>query len=333
MMSSSYRVPMSGEGVPQVFAFDIRPEFYRPTIAKSVVLILGGVAYIALAMIIVASQGGAFTFLALIFGVGGIWSIVRGLRCWRYAIVWSAKAVEPDVSQNSDSEFANDANASQFYRSLVYRFWRRGKQEPRILSRVDDAGLPKPRAILIGSTNWTDQCVRSVSHDLVEPEFVRARPTGAGMVKTVPELILVAIVWLLLVFLFLQLLSNGVSSQSLTNVVIGVIGVTALIAAVVFLFARRGYAVLGGAGLLAGPSRIELHGARRVHTWSASDTLMIVHRTSPRSGELTVNLFSDGADGSDGRGSFRFYGVNDPGFQTLWRMWIHPHQVRNLIEE
>lgn len=323
---------MSGSDSPKIFALDIRPEFHRPTWWRALVLVGGGLLVMALVAYGMWSYGAAFSILLLLGGAIGLAMLVNGVLDWRRAGRWQREINEGHSERDGDSTTGDQGTKlDRLYRAVVLRRFRAWFGEPAMVSDFRSAGAPLPRAVLIGSPKWTDRLPRSVSPDLVEPEFIRSRPTGMGLLRISPGLLIISIVWLFFAMLCYRFLAHGIASQSWGYIAFGALGGAALVMSVLAPIRKRGYATLGG-GLIAGPSRIEKHSARHMRAWTPHDTIMLVHRTRPRSRELTVDLISDNPGRGPRRTTMLFYAPDDPGFQTLWRMWIHPLQVGELLE-
>lgn len=199
-----------------------------------------------------------------------------------------------------------------------------------LASALRRAGLPSPRAIAIGPPDFLRSLPDPPPPDLVEPEMVRSFPGRSARRGLLMWLGWAAMtVWCLSTALIVGLGLLGNRPWPWPSVLIG--NVFPLAFVVLYRLRTRGYSALGGAGLIAAPSHIEWHGVGAPRVWTAADTTLVV--LPSRFGASLVVRLDRGADPRRAVSHrLYFYGVDDPGFQTLWRMWLHPMSVEHLAD-
>lgn len=208
-----------------------------------------------------------------------------------------------------------------------------GRTRPGLRASMERDGVPRVRAIVVGPASWWRELPTAVPADLVEPEEIRRRPTGRFLLRRVfsaggvPDLIARGLLALVLLAIVWRV-ALGMSWYGIYGVWGYALGATVAVLAAWWLAAAFGRSLLGSA-IVAGPSFLERAGTFGATRWTAETTTLLVSRTRDGSGVLAA-LTTTEAPGAPRPITLRFFGLDDPGFQTLWRMWLHPLGVEHL---
>jgi hypothetical protein len=258
------------------------------------------------------------TLIALFALAFGLW-LVRSARRWHSLSSPHGVrcAIEKRGSQWPDSAHDRAAGA---VRSVWEPFRRARWEQLPAAARAFD--LPAPRALVIDPTERFKPLPREFSPDLLEPEDVGKRASGAAAKSRALSMGTLAAIVVVLLLVGPQLLGGGAPLRPGLIIFISIV----LLSWLYGIFSpARGRWIPGVAdSIIAAPSLIVVRSLRTTTVFTPADSLLVLARERQTVRDSRVTITRD--DGK--RVVLRFAGPEDERLQTLWTMWNHPRASR-----
>lgn len=323
---------------PLVVALDIRPAHGPPSVSPLPFFLLTGVALIvgAFPLVFLLQTSALPLYVAIPFFAPAPFACVYGVVVWRHRRRWLAWFNKHDAS---DRTAGAEVETMRQYEHAMRSNWKpiryRGSHHPHIdestlhmtwlRGAFASAGLTPPRAIALFPTRALSHLPLQVDSHLIEPEEIDAVP-GVFVLAQPLRLLWTVIFWIVVLCLgYLMLLTLGLRPDVLYALsAIGAVGWIGF--AIMSRVRDRGWA----REIVVAPSCIQIKRLGGFDRYTPENTIVVVRPRRWYKQGISVILSTDGRDGSPPGVVLSFFGLEDAGFQKLWRAWIHPARVDRI---